>query len=91
MLQPTINSLITKRIDIGEIGGMLGISAALLSAANAIAPLLWGAVFQALGPSWPFILGGILLLILLVVALRMIQPGREQSIPTGLARGGASD
>ena len=32
VLQPTINSLITKRIEPSEIGGTLGISAALLSA-----------------------------------------------------------
>lgn len=88
MLQPTINSLITKRINIGEIGGMLGISAALLSAANAVAPLIWGAIFQTLGPSWPFLLGGVVLLILLFIAMRMLQPGSEQTAPSGLARSG---
>jgi len=80
VLQPTINSLITKRIEPDEIGGMLGISAALLSGANAIAPLVWGAVFQALGPGWPFLLGGIILGILLVLALRLLPPGREQQV-----------
>ena len=88
MLQPTINSLITKRINIGEIGGMLGISAALLSAANAVAPLVWGAIFQTLGPSWPFLLGGVVLLVLLFIAMRMLQPGSEQTAPAGLARSG---
>lgn len=90
MLQPTINSSITKRIAMDEIGGMLGISAALLSGANAIAPLLWGVVFQALGPSWPFILGGILLLGLLLLATRTISSVSEQTTPTGVARGEAS-
>ncbi len=80
VLQPTINSLITKRIEPDEIGGMLGISVALLSVANAIAPLVWGAVFQALGPGWPFLLGGIILGILLVLALRLLPPGREQQV-----------
>jgi MFS family permease len=91
MLQPTINSLITKRIEIVEIGGMLGISAALLSGANAIAPLLWGAIFQTLGPSWPFLLGAGVLVILLFIAMRMIQPGREEQAAKGLARGEAGD
>ena len=74
MLQPSINSMITKRITLQEIGGTLGISVALLSAANAIAPLLWGLVFGWLGPSWPFFLGGLTLVLLLVVAMRNIQP-----------------
>ncbi len=88
MLQPAINSLITKRIDPGEIGGMLGISVALLSAANAIAPLVWGLIFGTLGPSWPFILGGLVLLVLLLISVRMLKPGSEQTAPSGLSRGG---
>jgi MFS family permease len=83
MLQPSINSMITQRITIQEIGGTLGISAALLSAANAIAPLLWGVVFGLLGPSWPFILGGLALLLLLAVASRKIQP-EGTSAPIGM-------
>ena len=58
VLQPSVNSLITKRIDLLEVGGMLGISAALLSAANAIAPLIGGLIFQAIGPAAPFLIGG---------------------------------
>lgn len=91
MLQPTINSLITKRISAVEIGGMLGISAALLSAANAIAPVLWGAIFQGLGSSWPFIMGGVLLFILLLLSLRWLTPGREETKQSGLARSSAAD
>jgi DHA1 family tetracycline resistance protein-like MFS transporter len=88
VLQPAINSLITKRVEPSEIGGMLGISAALLSGANAIAPLLGGAIFQALGSSAPFLLGGAVLALLLLFATQMVKPGREESVPAGLARGG---
>jgi len=88
ILQPAINSLITKRVGMLEVGGMLGISAAFLSAANAMAPLIGGVLFQALGPRSPFILGGILMAILLVVALKLLTPGQEETMATGLARGG---
>lgn len=88
VLQPSINSLITKRIDIVEIGGMLGISTAFASAANAIAPLIGGIMFQAIGPRSPFLAGGILMGILLLVAVRVITPGREETAQAGLARGG---
>ncbi|UCG24149.1 MAG: MFS transporter [Chloroflexota bacterium] len=88
ILQPAINSLITKRVDVVDIGGMLGISAAFLSAANAIAPIVGGALFQAIGPGAPFVFWSLLMAFLLVVAVRAIQPGREEAAPAGLARGG---
>jgi DHA1 family tetracycline resistance protein-like MFS transporter len=89
ILQPAINSLITKRVDIVDVGGMLGISAAFLSAANAIAPIIGGALFQAIGPGAPFVFWSLLLALLLAVAVRTIRPGREEATPAGLARGGS--
>ncbi|HSF83766.1 MAG TPA: MFS transporter [Anaerolineales bacterium] len=86
ILQPSINSLITKRVQRDEVGGMLGISAAFLSGANAIAPLVGGAIFQALGSSAPFLLGGILITILWLVSVLALKPGREENLPAGLAR-----
>jgi DHA1 family tetracycline resistance protein-like MFS transporter len=72
VLQPSINSMITKRSDPGEIGGLLGISAAFFSGANAIAPIILGAVFQWLGSTAPFLVGGIILLALWIIAMRAI-------------------
>lgn len=90
VLQPAINSLITKRIEANEVGGMLGISSALLSGANAIAPLLMGILFQAFGSSAPFLFAGLLMALLLLAAWRWITPGREEGAPSGLARGAAA-
>lgn len=90
ILQPAINSLITKRVEAHETGGMLGISSALLSGANAIAPLLMGLLFQAFGSSAPFLFAGLLMGLLFLAAWRWIPPGREESIPAGLARGAAA-
>src|SRR5512144_2480263 len=49
VLHPAINSLITKAADKAEVGAMLGISAGFYSAANAVAPLFYGSLFQWLG------------------------------------------
>ena len=86
LLSPSINSTITKRVKAGEIGAMLGISAALVSGANAISPLIGGAVFQTLGSTAPFLAGGVGLLVLLLVAIRRVAPqadtaGSAQSAP----------
>jgi DHA1 family tetracycline resistance protein-like MFS transporter len=73
VLQPSINSLLTRRSDPAEVGGILGISAAFLSGSNAIAPLILGTVFQWAGPSTPYVVGGILILILWPIAMRKIR------------------
>lgn len=62
VLQPAINSSITRSVDPHEIGGTLGVSAALLSGANAIAPVIGGALFQGIAPWFPFLIGSLLLL-----------------------------
>ncbi|MCU0512639.1 MAG: MFS transporter [Anaerolineae bacterium] len=81
MLSPLINSLITRRISAGSVGGALGVSSALNSLANAVTPLLGGALFQFLGPGSPFILGGLLCGLLLWLALRRIPPVPEDEAP----------
>jgi DHA1 family tetracycline resistance protein-like MFS transporter len=90
VLQPTINSLITKRIEPSEIGGTLGISAALLSGANALAPLIGGLLFQFGGPTLMFVAWGLIMGALWLMARVKITPGREEQAPAGLARGGAA-
>ncbi len=73
ILHPAINSLITKRVQPHEVGIMLGFSAAFLSGANALAPLIGGAIFQLLGSTAPFLAGGVLMGILLWFAMRRVQ------------------
>jgi DHA1 family tetracycline resistance protein-like MFS transporter len=85
VLQPSINSLITKRVEMTERGGILGISAAFLSGANALAPLIGGVLFQTLGPSAPFWTWAAIMGLLLLVALTMIKPGREEHLAAALA------
>lgn len=72
LLHPAVNSLITKSADKSEVGSMLGISAGFYSGANAIAPLFYGSLFQWLGASVPFFVGGVILAILWIFAPRAI-------------------
>jgi len=77
VLHPAVNSLITKSSEKSEVGGMLGISASMYSAANAIAPLFYGSLFQWLGAPVPFFIGGVILLILWIIASRAIPLGQK--------------
>jgi len=72
VLRPAVNSLISKSSEKSEVGGMLGISSSMSAAANAIAPLFYGSLFQWLGPPVPFFAGGLILLILWFIAPRAI-------------------
>ena len=73
VLHPAINSLITKTADKSEIGGALGVSTAAYSAANAVAPLFYGALFQWFGGPVPFFVGGLILAILWFFAPRVVK------------------
>lgn len=72
VLHPAVNSLITKSSEKHEVGGMLGVSSGMYSAANAIAPLFYGFLFQWLGAPVPFFVGGLILLVLWLIAPRFI-------------------
>ena len=87
ILRPAINSLITKRVDHLEVGGMLGISAAFYSLAMAIAPLIGGFIFQTAGATILFIFWSLLMGTMYLVAIRYLKPGQEENAEEGLMRG----
>lgn len=86
LLSPSLNSLITRRVSASSAGSALGVSSSLISAANAIAPLIGGAIFQVLGSTAPFLIGGLLCIGLVALALRRIQPGPEEVAPVSAAQ-----
>jgi len=73
LIRPALNSLITKRAGAGQFGAALGVSAALVSLANAVAPVVMGVIFQTYGATAPFLLGGIGMLLLLILAWRVVR------------------
>ncbi len=74
LIRPSLNSLMTKRVGKQEYGSILGTSSALVSAANATAPLLGGFIFQQQGSTAPFLIGGVLMGVLLFLAVSLIRP-----------------
>lgn len=77
VLHPAINSLITQSAGKDEVGGILGVSAGFYSAANAVAPLFFGTLFQWFGAPVPFLIGGLLLAALWAAAMRFVQPQQQ--------------
>jgi len=73
VLQPSINSTLTKQVAVDEIGGTLGLSASFLSGANALTPLVMGAIFQWVGAGAPFFIGGLILILFWVFARKSLK------------------
>ena len=69
---PTLNTLLTKRVQSTEIGQALGISAASVGAGSVLGPLLGGWLFEHFAPWAPFAINAFLslMLILMVILLR---------------------
>lgn len=72
VLSPTINSAISKQAKPNEIGRMLGLSSAFSSAANAITPVLGGAIYQYAGMAAPFIIGPAILVVFFIMARQRV-------------------
>lgn len=79
VLQPTVNSMITKRVDKSRTGVTLGIAAAIISASSVVSPLLMGAIFQLFGNSAPFLFAAVLMAGLLGLALIRLKAAPESS------------
>ncbi len=73
LIRPSLNSLLTKRVDTHDYGSILGASAAFVSAANASAPLIGGLLFQNYGTTVPFLLAGGLMALLTLLSAAMIK------------------
>jgi DHA1 family tetracycline resistance protein-like MFS transporter len=61
VLNTVINSLLSKSVTNEEVGGTLGISAAIESSTRVIAPTLGGVLLDSLGPWAPGVFGGIVM------------------------------
>ncbi|MCE7984423.1 MAG: MFS transporter [Caldilinea sp. CFX5] len=75
LLQPSINSLLTKRVSQQRRGEILGTSAGAVSLANVLAPLVGFALFQAVSISAPLWLWAGVAALLLLWARRRLGPG----------------
>jgi MFS transporter, DHA1 family, tetracycline resistance protein len=76
LIRPSLNSIMTKRVGKQEYGSILGVSSSFVSAANAIAPLLGGWLFQHYSSTVPFLVGGVFMTILALVSLLLVRPLR---------------
>jgi DHA1 family tetracycline resistance protein-like MFS transporter len=73
LIRPSVNALLTRRVGATAYGGVLGLSAAVVSLADATAPVVGGLIFQVSGVTVPFLAGGVVMVVLLLLALRWVR------------------
>jgi len=81
ILNTVLNSALTKTVRPEEVGGMLGIGAAVESLTRVAAPAVGGILLQELGTAAPGLFAGVLLALLIPYAWRQLSP-----LPIGLPR-----
>jgi len=70
-MQPSLNSLISRRAEAAEQGEVMGIAQSVGSLSRVIGPIIAGALFAALGRDIPFLWGALLVSAAFAVALRL--------------------
>ena len=85
LLFPSTTSLISRYADPREVGQTLGVQQAFGGMSRLLGPIWGGAVFQHIGPREPFWLGGSLVLLTALFALRL-HPGEAPKREAGSKR-----
>ncbi|HXC26630.1 MAG TPA: MFS transporter [Stellaceae bacterium] len=68
-MQPSLNSLISRRAGAGEQGEVMGVAQSVASLSRVLGPLLAGALFAGLGRDAPFLAGMALVVVAAVLGL----------------------
>jgi MFS family permease len=69
LIRPSLNALITQRASRTEYGAVLGLSAALVTLANAVAPVIGGLIYQQYGMTAPFLVGAVVITVILLFSI----------------------
>jgi MFS transporter, DHA1 family, tetracycline resistance protein len=70
-MQPSLNSLISRRAGTEEQGEVMGIAQSVGSLARVLGPIIAGALFEAFGRNSPFLWGSVLVAAALLLSWRL--------------------
>ncbi len=73
LIRPNANSLLTRYAHDNDYGSILGVSAAVISAANGVSPIVCGLIFQQFGPSVLFGAGSAAMLLLALLSFAAVR------------------
>ena len=82
-MQPSLNSLISRRAGADQQGEVLGVAQSVTALSRVLGPLIAGALFNVLGRGSPFLAGALLVGGALLIAWRLPRP--LSTAPTPMA------
>jgi DHA1 family tetracycline resistance protein-like MFS transporter len=85
ILNTVINSALTKVVYFEEVGGALGLSAALESATRALSPVIGGLLLDHLGPGAPGVAGALIMTWVVAFTLQRLIRNPDPPLPRRLA------
>lgn len=76
LMTPSLNSLISLKVDAAVQGGTMGVSRSASTLARVLGPGWAGLLFQFLGKDWPFYAGAAVMagVVILTMAIRLVHP-----------------
>jgi len=88
-MQPSLNSLISRRAGAEEQGEVMGVAQSVASFSRVLGPLLAGALFAGLGREFPFFCGTVLVVAAALISWRLppAEPAaRPETVTEGIAK-----
>jgi DHA1 family tetracycline resistance protein-like MFS transporter len=70
MVTPALNSLLSLQTGAGSQGGMMGLARSATTMARVLGPLFAGVLFDLLGKDWPFYVGALIMVSVMLMAMR---------------------
>ncbi len=80
-MQPSLNSLISRRAGADEQGEVLGVAQSVSALSRVIGPMIAGVLFAGIGPGAPFWWGAVLVVLAFVIGLGVPRLARESAEP----------
>ncbi|MCO8018378.1 MFS transporter [Brevundimonas diminuta] len=80
LAMPNISSLISRSSPPDRQGAMLGLNMAAGSMARIVGPIVAGALYSAVGPNWPFLIGAVLTVPAAAMAINAGRAVRRRSV-----------
>jgi DHA1 family tetracycline resistance protein-like MFS transporter len=70
MVTPALNSLLSLQTGAGAQGGTMGLARSATTMARVLGPLFAGVLFDLLGKDWPFYVGALIMVAVMLMAMR---------------------